>query len=490
MLLTTGYQPIQVQQSGYYWASLGDIYGCVAATPAMAITVLNLPEPVIVGDQYYCEGEEVKLYGYAGPGITYQWLEANHFGGPVPGMQSDALSIALPPGDYSFSLQITHTSEAGDVCTAQSDPLQVTVSTPPAPPAIDYHVADCEQYRIELNASHNDPGNFTWSNGRDGPNIEVFQGGPYKVWFDNGMGCRSSNTLTVNRNPEEYLWVFPTGCYELCWQDMPKGLHGPIIPFQYWEWHHDLGNNHAGSGPVDIYEIQQEGNYHLYLENQWCGKQSGNMDLRLSDCGDCHFEFNANAYCNPHPNDPCAISFDLNLYSNGPMNINLHSPMGMFLPSSILLMPGATPPTVDFFPNAAYVPGMQTIVLDGSYYNHEGQVGMKCRQEVNVQFPNLCCGQDNPEGKAGKPAIMGNRLQLLPNPARNQVNIRYRFENEANNKSIELYDMQGKMLIGEEVTTHQGALEWRLDAYAAGIYFVVMKTGDKTVEYRKLSITK
>ena len=84
------------------------------------------------------------------------------------------------------------------------------------------------------------------SNGMTGNSISVYRGGPLTVVATGDSGCSKTATITVPRHPSEYLWIFPTGCFEGCF-DLPNAYFiGPSTSFANWSW--NQSNNSVSSG--------------------------------------------------------------------------------------------------------------------------------------------------------------------------------------------------------------------------------------------------
>src|SRR5690554_8184281 len=57
---------------------------------------------------------------------------------------------------------------------------------------------------------------YNWSNGASTQSISVPDGGPYRVTVSLG-GCSISKQVDIPKNPEDYLWIYPSGCYTTCY---------------------------------------------------------------------------------------------------------------------------------------------------------------------------------------------------------------------------------------------------------------------------------
>jgi len=487
--LVTAYQPVTVNESGNYWVKLYGNYGCSYYTGGVNVSVINMPDPVIVGAHDYCQGDVVTLYGYSGPGVTYQWYRD---GGSIFGATSETLSESgLMPGTYEYIVEITY-NNGTTTCSRKSGPFYVNINTPPPPPNVTYSVIDCNQYLIKLSASASGPGTFTWSNGMTGSTIYVTQGGPYKVWFDDGSGCLSSREIDVEKDPEEYMWVFPTGCYNFCYQQLPKTLYGPIVPFTMWEWMHSGGMGMSGSGYVSPYNITTGGTYNLYLRNSWCDRTSGDMDVNVQDCGPCDFDFFMRIEAYHREDGTCyyvASGSFTNPYSFT-VSATISSPYGIFVPSTITAPFGTSGYSTTFVPNSGYTGGFTgNITITATIADPKTGEVYYCYYTTTVYYPPACSFKSRP-GSVEPVNDELTGLTLAPNPAQSVVNVRYSFNKQAESRSIELYDMTGRQLRNETVHDPNGSVDWDVHDYASGMYIVIMRQDGKVIQKGKLSITR
>jgi hypothetical protein len=245
---------------------------------------------------------------------------------------------------------------------------------------------NCNPYQVQLTAS-GAAGMYNWNNGMNGPVINTSYGGPYQVTLTALNGCQSESSIYVPKDPAEYLWVFPTGCFCRLQIERPYVI-GPIIPFSYWAWIKNGGVDQSGGGYMPDYYVFPGNIYNMLLDNGYCSVTSGDM----------HFE-----------SDTCRR-----------------------LPAR----PGTT--------------GLNEFELEGDHV----------------------------------------AMQLLPNPARDQVTVVFRFANSGGSKNIEMYDMIGRKLQSHAITEEEGRIVLPFERIAAGMYQIVMRQDGKVVQQGKLSVTK
>ena len=96
--------------------------------------------------------------------------------------------------------------------------------------------------------------------------------------------------LTVPHNLESLMWIFPTGCYDIC----PKEgyIVGPRGEYDYHEWQLFSNSQQSGNGFIYPYWPNQPGSYQLMINDGTCSYTSGTMTLN-PDPDKCGFEY----YC-------------------------------------------------------------------------------------------------------------------------------------------------------------------------------------------------
>ena len=289
-----------VLQPGGYWTLGMNGSGCKAPSDFRVVNMVQVPPAVINGLSKQCHNEAFTLNGWAGsdPNITYEW----HLnGGPTIGTGS-SLSQTLPAGTYNYTLVVKVPNGMG-FCSNTSTVFTVNVYGLPPSPSISSSIVNCAPYQIQLNASSGVPGTFNWSNGAIGSPAYGNAGGYYLCTLTDTNGCTSQSSLYAEKDPSEYLWIFPTGCFckrlltgggegpppypvANCRQN-PRHITGPIIPFSYWAYLYNGSPNVSGSGLVpDYFNFMTlgDGTYNLVLKNSACAVTSGNMYIGGDYC--------------------------------------------------------------------------------------------------------------------------------------------------------------------------------------------------------------
>ncbi|MBS1781086.1 MAG: PKD domain-containing protein [Bacteroidetes bacterium] len=286
LIAHTTYRPINLFESGYYWVHVyDDTYGCVESTLGDTLVVVQVPDAVITGDSDQCENVGYTLNGYAGsdPNITYSWTVD---GSPTAITTPNYTDIYSSPSTHTYQVTVSVPDGLGGYCTKTSAIFNVIVHGTPAPPTPSFNIVNCTTYEVQLSATASGPGTFNWNTGQSGTPVSVYAGGKYQVTFTDQYGCVSRNTLWVPKDPKEYLWIFPTGCWEIC----PKKTYlitGPIWSFVQWKYLKNGLPVWAGGGiPIDYpnLNIDAPGTFNLYLDNGWCNATSGDMYVSTTGC--------------------------------------------------------------------------------------------------------------------------------------------------------------------------------------------------------------
>lgn len=291
-----------VTQPGGYWTMGTDGFGCKSPSQFATVNMTQVPPAVISGRPSQCKDEPFTLNGYAGsdPGITYEW----HLnGGPVIGTTPTLNQTLTATGTYNYTLIVSVPNGSSGICSNTSAVFTVTVNALPPSPTVSSNIVGCAPYKVQLNGSNSVPGTYNWSNGAFGTPAFGNAGGYYLCTFTDGNGCTSQNSLYAEKDPSEYLWIFPTGCFcrrmftgpfqgnppypvANC-RENPVHITGPIIPFNYWAYLFNGGVDQSGTGLVPDYFnflTLGDGTYNLVLKNSACAVTSGNMYIGGKYC--------------------------------------------------------------------------------------------------------------------------------------------------------------------------------------------------------------
>ncbi|RZM09828.1 MAG: T9SS type A sorting domain-containing protein [Pedobacter sp.] len=113
---------------------------------------------------------------------------------------------------------------------------------------------------------------------------------------------------------------------------------------------------------------------------------------------------------------------------------------------------------------------------------------MDCVSQFKVDVPD--CGQFATKVGAGKESSeledAVRDFLLYPNPAKEHVTIRYDFS--GSNATIEVYDISGRNISKNTLTSSNGEIQLDTSTYAAGMYMVVVRQNGVCVAQKKLVI--
>ncbi len=275
--------PNVVFDAGGYIVTATDAFGCVAVTGLTPVDIRPAPTAVIFGEGSYCFSDDlpVQLFGYAGPGLTYQWRKKPSGGtwSIISTADNISDSFVFPSGSpYEYELTVTDPATG---CSAVTIKTIEVHSAPPIPTVIPM-VTNCSPYTVNLQAMTTiSPAYFNWSNGDTGASIDVLHGGLYEVTLTDDNGCSSARQVDIEGEPN--LDFFPVGCYVYCKDDMPLLYPGPYGNFDFWRLLRDGIVVQSGTGPITNLAVTDEGTYMLEVTDNGCVFESGKMIVEFDD---------------------------------------------------------------------------------------------------------------------------------------------------------------------------------------------------------------
>ncbi|WP_026979232.1 hypothetical protein [Flavobacterium tegetincola] len=154
-------------------------------------------------------------------------------------------------------------------------------------------VISCDPYKVVITAtavtSSSDPVHYNWSNGEIGDTITLNDGGAFSVTASTGGGCSFTKQIDVPKSPENYMWIFPTGCYTDC---IRKGNYiiGPLLPLQDWSWNNNGQSVSSGNGFMNPFTLYSNGNYSMTINTGQCDLESDKLSFSAEKCGDCEIK--------------------------------------------------------------------------------------------------------------------------------------------------------------------------------------------------------
>ncbi|MDR0830926.1 MAG: T9SS type A sorting domain-containing protein [Prevotellaceae bacterium] len=485
---------VAVTTTGSYWARLTTVYGCQNNTlPAVNVLFTPVPEVRIDAPTGICQGSEATLQGYIIgdiANIEYRWTKGSVVLKPwTSGSNPANLSITV-------STAGTYTLEVKDLvsnCT-NSASHTLTVSSTPAAPTLSYRFLSRSPYTVEITASHPDNGAFTWSNGMNGATVVVTSGGAYQVRFTSEFGCDITTSIDVPRHPDEYMWIFPKGCYTFCDGDNIRIL-GPSENniFSYYAW---LWNYHPDqweyNNIVSDYYIYRDGTYNLELEiedqtGNRISSTSGNMDVQFIKCPDC--DIKAQLFVQEKVEKTYIYYIiQLDVYNNSPYDLSLDfssyfSPAdGYYVPSGGTVTAGNTASFIlQFIP---FNPDLRSTIIriDGANAKN-----YKYHCTYNIQYELIRGARANgpyhvPAHKPTEQSVNESAVifGVMPNPAREQIDINYLLEDKSA-AEVYIYDMQGKKLWTGSNQNGAATHSVNISTWTQGYYIAVLRSNGQII---------
>lgn len=479
-------------ESGSYWVVLLNEHGCryggMAANP-VNVTVRKRPYVNIIGETNLCLGEETTLQGIVpDSNLERRWLlDGTPMAAPY-GTWSDTTPLTIevdqPAGSYTYTLEVRPVDDT--LCGSEQD-FTVTVYPAVNEPTLGYTVLTCEPYTVKINAD-GPSGNYNWSNGDSGQSITVYNGGVYQVTYTAPTGCSVSASITIPHVVDRYMWIFPTGCFEVCPLDEPQPyIIGPWATFEHYTWL--VNGNAVQSGsymPVPDLPVNQGGTYQLILENDGCVYESG-IAYITPDPENCPF-------------DPCRIEVGFkeeviiedgmyfivgSLFNPNPTSITLSissfNGFGVYTPATVSIPAGGTYNfnPLAFTPNPGFAGGDDHIVLQ--------VVGQNCMTLIPVRFPSL----NGINAVNSVPEVFAEPyLTLSPNPAATLVAISYDISMYYERADeIQIHDINGKLLSRLPLEHASGQLAVDVTGWQSATYIVSLHANGKRVLQQKLLVT-
>lgn len=491
-------QPITGATANPYIAAVPGSYSIIVGasnlctkriSQSVAVAFASPPFGAIQGPSTICENQILELYVDAGSqttGWTFAWrypASGNTIQSDLPTLSWEGLSV----GTHTFTLTVTVPSGSGATCSTVLSHT-VNVVSQPTVQALGT-ITDCDPFRVWLSATASEPdGFYNWSTGTSGANYEGFHGGAFQVTYTSENGCKASATIEVPKNPENYLWIFPQGCYSFCSDFTTGTLIGPSIAyFDKWRWLKNGEEAYYGGLPdqVQPYDLPSASNiYNLVLETSPCLAKSKSMTVDVIRCDNCNIEASGEIISwQQKPFIKYAFSLSINNLSTNALNIVVTAPnaAGVIIPSSISVPPGNHIFSFDLLPDAAFSGGNVIIRLQSN------DSGSPCETDIEVYFPPI--GQGSERLSADQNSQVS--LRLVPNPAADQTRLVYDFGNGSlgSNRSVEVYDLYGRQL--EQLIPTHNAASWEINTgvYQNGVYVIVMKQDGKIIQQKNLVIT-
>jgi hypothetical protein len=268
--------------SGSYYVEYFDSNTCQAAvTPAVNVIFETPPPVTVIGPDTVCTGKEFDLRASIN---NLDWIYRWRIQGSASVLSSDASYSPTINNTQTVIYELTVTNPAITTANCNTVVTHTVTAENPGDPIINFSNIGCAPYTWNVTVTGG-PTNatYTWSNGMSGDDITVFRGGPISVTATGDSGCSKSSNELIPRHPDEYLWIFPTGCHEICGEDVTDYLIGPLPSFSEWEYRRNgiTTTTNGGNSAVSDFTLYR-GAFSLYLNNDYCDSERGILDVTIN----------------------------------------------------------------------------------------------------------------------------------------------------------------------------------------------------------------
>jgi len=320
-----------------------------------------------------------------------------------------------------------------------------------------------------------------------GQSISVYAGGVYGVTYTAPTGCTATAEIMVPHNSDRYMWIFPTGCFDVCpWDNPAPYIVGPWGEFDLHKW---LINDNAvqsgTNGPVSNLTVNQPGAYQLYIENEDCEYESGiafispNPELEGCEITDCDPKYKLdgpkyvgggvyhfNGYIDNTFGFPITVTFtSLNGY-------------GTYSPSSITIPASSTyyfPPLI-FTSNPGFGGGDDYLIIS--------MPEIPCMTAVPVRFVPEWSGY---RMMMEEPEVSQTQLNVTPNPAELLVVVSYNLGADYKKaENLTIYTAEGRLVTTIKLKENRGDILLDTANWPSGTYIISLQADGKAVMHQKL----
>ncbi|MDV6167363.1 PKD domain-containing protein [Flavobacterium sp. DG1-102-2] len=464
--------------SGNYWLKLFSAQGCQYVSPqSINVVIKQRPYAGIVGSTTVCAGDTATIQGVVTNNtVEHRWLLGGNpmaapFGTWSTGNNSLVVTVPSAAGTYNYTFEVR---PAGDVSCGSTASISVTVNPPVTPPVISIVSTQCEPYEVVVTASGPATGTYNWSNGMTGQTISVQNGGALNVTYTAVTGCKAVGNATIPQAPERLLWIFPTGCYDVCLTNPVPYILGPFGIFSHYEW--IVNGNITSSGNNTVVPnqvVNQSGTYQLAVINNGCLSESGIMNvapnLEKCDIRPCDIKVGIKKVGIKEP--LYVLDGQIDNPTGSPITVTITSfnNYGTYSPNTVTIPAGGSYifSPLYFTPNANFTGGEDYMVVQVQ--------GRNCMSLVRVTFP-----KQKSLSTSASPAV----LSVAPNPAEETTVVHYNLGDEFKQaESLIVFDLLGNEQIIHKLDKSSGDVELLLSGLASGTYIVsIQADGQRAIQ--------
>jgi len=464
-------------QNGAYWAILYDDDGCsYKKTMGKTVTFYPTPSVSIEAPTTICVHEPFTLQGFASgkDSLVICWYRNGETLHPCS-TNTDLLTLQTmetTPGTYTYRLEVSELLDVG--CSSWVEFVVTVLAVPSV--TIGYDILSCSPYQIKLSAhASTGEGTYLWSNGTHGQSMIASSGGAYRVKFLVNNGCEVTQQIFVPKNPEIYTWLFPSGCVELCPEQLANNIHlpAPNAPFHPYSWSINHEPHISGYGFSPNYVVQNPGYLDVKLSNELgCSATSKPLSIEIVPCQKCdlkwwigrviivrdpywHYVFSGEIYN--------SFGTDIILEFSSPQGHGFYNPPSAFVPI------GESFPleSLSFIPSESFMGGETTLQI--TIRDKNGKI--ICILETEIDLPPMI----------NHGVVSGMSLHIVPNPTTGSLNIAYHL-NEYEQGTLKIMDMQGIQHKEFVLNKKEGTVFFDTTPLPPGNYLVVLLVEGQAIE--------
>lgn len=485
---------INVNEPGSYWVKVKTANDCEYNAPTKITPIFKkLPNVKINGQARYCENESIILSATT-EADTIVWALDGLVYPQFNNLTETDWTGNFSPYDFVISCTVTK-----DGCTNTAfHPF--TIEEEIQDILIDMAIS-CDPYQVVVYANavsySGAPVFFNWSNGASGwsdepggNEITITDGGALSVTATTGGGCSFTKQIDIPRSPQNYMWIFPTGCYADCTRG-GNFLIGPLVPLSNWSWNDNGISVESGSEFADPFPLKDTGTYSLSINTGECALESGVLSFTANKCEECRIEEVVVKDIIPNETPYCSYTQTLVIHSGvgQPFQASLSDPINnvTIIPSTFTIVPGANNIQFTVIPQSPFIGGLTTLRIHGQIADKESFID--CEFLFPLEIPFCENTEFRPENsmkvETSENAVVKS-FKLYPNPASNSVSLQY--DLGVMNSTVELYELTGRLLTQQTLNTSQGTTDINLSTFAGGMYIVVVRNGNQILYQQKLII--
>ncbi|WP_084626025.1 T9SS type A sorting domain-containing protein [Flavobacterium soli] len=477
---------LSVTSPGFYWVKVNSSNGCTYNTPTRITPEFKpLPGIKIQGQARYCENDPIILTAVTNA-TSIQWAIDGSVQSQFNNMTVADFSGMFSPANFVISCTVT---EGGCSNIALHN---ITIEESIVDILVDISI-QCDPYHVVITAQavtySGNPAHYNWSNGEVGETIEVSDGGVFSVTATTGGGCTFTKQIDVPRSPENYMWIFPSGCYTDCIR-VGNYLIGPLLPLDSWSWNLDGQADVSGGGYADPYTLNTDGEYSLTINTGVCDLESDVLDFSTERCEKCKIEGVDIKDVVRNETKYCSFTQTIVIYSgySQPFQVTLSDQGGnvTIIPSSFTLVPGQNIIQVTVIPQSPFMGGMTSWRLHGQVLDRDTYIDCEYVFQIDIPYCDDVQSRPTASSDGSTPSFTTSNCSLSPNPTSGTVQLHY--DLGVAESTVELYDLTGRMLIQKDLTANKGTETLDISNYADGMYIVVLKNGNEILYQQKLII--